>query len=125
MCGAARQHAVVGHQTGHTHPDHVGRPDRLEQIAEAVDQLLGLVRGRAPLGCHDNAFVVQTNGEALRAADIDADPGHHPGDASGLVATGPYASARAFSSLTVLRIRTSARRLMKPGRGTTSSIDRS
>ena len=34
-------------------------------------------------------------------------------------------SARVFSSFTVLRMRTSARRLTKPGSGTTSSIDSS
>ena len=57
--------------------------------------------------------------EALRAADVD------PEQAAGLVGDRVQDSARTLSSRTELRMRTSARRLTKPGSGAASSMARS
>ena len=85
----------------------------------------GVEDGRAALRCRppgltqDRPGLVDDDTEHLRPAHVDTDVGH--GHAPAVTPT----SARVFSSRKVLRMRTSARRLTKPGRGTTSSMVRS
>ena len=88
-------------------------PSSRRDVGEGVDQALGTVGGGEPELTDDGAVLAERDPEALRPADVDADR------------CGSHASARAFSSRTVLRMRTSARRFTKPGSGTTSSITRS
>ena len=85
----------------------------VDEPDERVENGGRIVWGRASLGTNNRAGVVKDDAKALGTADIDAD------------ARGHESSERTFSSRTVFRMRTSARRLTKPGNGTTSSITRS
>ena len=115
------QHPVDGDQPGDADADRhaVGRSrglggQRGGGAFEGLDQTDGVVRGAlAHLG-HHLAGVVEGDAEDLRTADVEADRGPDG-----------HASARIFSSRTVLRIRTSARRFTKPGSGAASSMARS
>ena len=88
-------------------------PKRSCQFGEGVDECFSARRGRPALLLDDIAGFIEHNPEAFRATDVDAD------------AALTHDSARTFSSRTVLRIRTSARRLTNPGSGTTRSMIKS
>ena len=88
------------------------RTEVLDDPGQGVDERI--VTPWCPLtGLGDQPTVVADHdAEALRAADVDAEAGRHR-------------SARVFSSRTELRMRTSARRLTKPGSGEASSMAKS
>ncbi len=104
---------VTGHQPWHCHTDRHDRAEVFADVCKGLDQFGWGTRCRKPVFSDDGSIVVERHTEALRPADIDPDRG------------GIHASARALSSRTVLRMRTSARRFTKPGSGTTNSITRS
>ena len=111
------QHPVPRDETGDAHADRAEVAEVAEspaQVDERVDDRVGAFGCRQPLLTDHGARFIQHDTEALRAPDVDP-----------RAQRARHASARVFSSRTVLRIRTSARRFTKPGSGTTSSIARS
>ena len=107
------EHTVTGDESGHADADRSGRAELARHRGKGVDQIIGVVGRRDPQIAQTRAIRAECDTEALGPADVDADGG------------GGHASARAFSSRTVFRMRTSARRFTNPGSGTTSSIARS
>lgn len=119
--GSGSQHSGAGHQPRNADPDAAVFTEFVRQVDEHVDQRPEAVvapRGRAVGGGEQLAVEVERDALCLGAPDIDAHPARRPGG-------GVHASARTLSSRTVLRIRTSARRLTKPGSGIARSICRS
>ena len=115
------QHAVERDQPGEPDTDGLDGAGVGLEVAddrgEDVDQRIATARrGLTGLG-EERTVGVDDDTEALRAADVDAEvPGGHPP---------AQLSARVLSSRTEFRMRTSARRLTKPGSGAASSIARS
>ena len=112
------QHALDRDQPGRPDADRCrraahGRLELADDHRQHLDQRVTAARGRLPGLGDDVPAVVDHHAEALGAADVD------PEGRAG------HASARVFSSRTELRMRTSARRLTKPGSGAASSIARS
>ena len=115
------EHPLTGHETGHTDPEAPALPQLVGQLDQRVDQpaeAVGTSRRRPLSRGDDVAAGVERDALRLGSADVDA---HPPGRTGGV----GHASARTFSSRTVLRMRTSARRFTKPGSGTARSIWRS
>ncbi len=106
-------HTRSGDHARHTDAERVGDTERAGELGERVDERLGARRRRPALLLDDLAGLVEHDAEALRTPDVDAETAR------------THDSARTFSSRTVLRIRTSARRLTNPGSGTTRSMMRS
>ena len=71
------EHALAGDQAGHADAERVGRPERAVELAEAGDQLVGLLGRRPPLLGEDRAVVVEQHAQALRAAHVDPDAPRH------------------------------------------------
>ena len=111
--GRRLDHSRSGDHAGHADAERVGDAERAGQLGERVDERLGARWRRPALLFDDLTDFVEHDPETLRTSDIDAD------------AARTHDSARTLSSRTVLRIRTSARRLTKPGSGTTRSMMRS
>jgi len=104
-------HSLWCDESRHSDSDGVEVAEGREKIAQRVSEL-GCVRCRHALSCNDIVVVIEKNCETLRPADVDAGAARHD-------------SMRALSSFNVLKIRTSARRLTKPGNGMINSIDKS
>ena len=96
-----------------------------DDLGEHVDQGVGVVRGRAPGLGDDAAEPVEHDPEALGAADVDAEAATAAARPRRPSAARRSGLGAVLSSRTELRMRTSARRLTKPGSGAASSIDRS
>ena len=88
----------------------ISRPKVADHRHEGVDESIVLRRRHPYFGDHAT-LVINKNTEALGATNINADATDHD-------------STRVFNSLSVLRMRFSARRLTKPGSGSTSSISK-
>ena len=99
--------------------DHAGYADTDESVTPSAPAIRRACRRGLgprvwpPLLFDDLSRLVEDDPETFRTPDINADTAL------------THDSARTFSSRTVLRIRTSARRLTKPGNGTTRSMIRS
>jgi hypothetical protein len=119
------QHTVASDQAGHPDADAPAVAERLREFEQHLDQRVEArvaTRRRALCGVDDEAPRIEDDRLRFGPTDVDADPARWcRSDREGRV----HASARAFNSRTVLRMRTSARRLTKPGSGIARSISRS
>ena len=112
--GSRPQYAGARHQPRHPNSYRVPRAHVTRQLGQRRNDRLRPSWRRATLLLCDVSGVIENHAETLGTTDVDAEASTHR-----------HASARIFSSRTVLRMRTSARRLTKPGNGTTSSMARS
>src|SRR5262249_23768024 len=101
-----------GDEPGNADAERVVRAKLAGEVGQRAHDVVAAMRRGPSLLQDDLAALVQHDSQELGAADIDASGSGHD-------------SERTFNSRTVLRIRCSARRLTKPGSGTTSSIARS
>ena len=111
--GRRQQHTIAIDQARHRQAERFAGPEMDGDRSQRLDEFVWATRRGHPVLLDDTTLGVEGHPEALRAPDVDAD------------CCGDHASARVFNSRTVLRMRTSARRLTKPGNGTTSSMVRS
>ncbi len=119
------EHAGTGDQSRHPDADAAFVAEEIGQFDQDIDQRTQtvLATGSGTLrGLDHLAARVDRHGLRFGSAHVDPDAaGRHLACAAGRV----HASARAFNSRTVLRMRTSARRLTNPGSGIARSISRS
>jgi hypothetical protein len=123
--GAARNTPVAGDQTRHADADAAAVVERIREFEEHLHQRIEAVVAtwcRSLRGLDDQTLRIEDDRLRFGPADVDADPARWcRSDRTGR----GHASARAFNSRTVLRMRTSARRLTNPGNGIARSISRS
>ena len=106
--GRRTNHPFAGYQTREPHADVLSPTKIAHDTDECLDESRVRRRRHFDLTNDPRAFV-NNNTETLCTANIDTDATTHD-------------STRVFNSLSVLRMRFSARRLTKPGSGNTSSI---